>query len=88
MAGKRRWQRTARQALGGGLGGGVIGECRAAIFLPARAAQVKASAASPRGGGMVVGALSTRAFLSPSPDFIAPIHPRTHPDSVHSDLRP
>lgn len=41
-------------ALGGGLGGGVIGECRAAMFLPGRAAPVKQSAASPWGRGMLV----------------------------------
>lgn len=52
--------RPGRQ--GGGLGGGVIGECRAAIFLPGRAAPVKQSAASPWGSGMPVGARSLRAL--------------------------
>lgn len=93
MTGSYGQQNTARLALGGRLGGGVTGECRAAIFLPERVAPLSAAAASPWRGGVLVRARPHCAFrnLSPLCDFGPTLAhlPRDPPPAMRpSDLCP
>ena len=76
------WQGTARQAVGGWLGGGVIGECPGG-HLPSGTGYPGEGVRGSPGLGYAVEVRSSPAFRSRPMGFTAPILARAFSDSMH-----